>query len=562
MHKGQILKYLRSAVEKKYHPLIEVFTPDLSEHGDYSTNIAMRLAREMKKSPREIAGELKGRIEGQKPEMLSAVEVANSGYLNFFLKETILRQNLARILADQERYGRGLLYQGQKVMIEYAHPNPFKIMHIGHLRNIILGESLVRLFEAQGATVIRANYQGDVGMHVAKCVWALARIPEEKLPRETDKRVGLLGKCYAEGAKAYEEDEQAKEEIQTVNRQIYEQSDKKVIRYWNLGREWSLDKFREVYNRLYTHFDREYLESETLELGMRKVKEALDKGILVKSQGAVVFPGDMYGLDTRVFLNKQGHLTYEGKELGLVYLKHQEYGKLDQHVNNVAVEQISFFKVVYKVEELLDPDLFKGVNYHNAYEFVGLKKGKMSSRTGQVVPAEAILDEAEGRIEDIVEKNRTELTEEAISDIAVAAIKYAYLRMSPFKYLAFDIDASVSFSGDSGPYLQYTYARAKSILRKSEEGKEAGSQEASLAKEESDLLKKLYQFPEVVEDTILKYSPNYIAGYLNELAQAFNNFYSKHQVIGNRFRLELTAGVAQVIQNGLYLLGIKAVERM
>jgi len=558
MLKKKLAKELSTLVPAEYRDKVEITLPPNPEFGDYSTNLALKLAKSFKKSPLEVAESLKRKLE--ELSFLEKIEIVSPGYLNFYLKREILEDNLNLILEEKEKYGQGKSYSGKTVMVEFAHPNPFKIMHIGHLRNITLGESLVRLFEFAGAKVIRTNYQGDVGMHVAKCLWALSKVSEAEFPTGTDERVNLLGKCYAEGAKSFEENPSAKAEIERINGQIYDHSSPDITKLWKLGVEWSLDKFHELYKRVDSRFDREYLESEVLELGKTKVEEALKKGILEKSEGAVVFKGEKYGLDTRVFLNSLGYLTYEGKELGLAQMEFSDFGDLDLCVHNVAVEQISFFRVTFKVEELLDPKLYGGKQYHNAYEFVGLKSGKMSSRRGQIVTAESILYEAHERIAKIVEKYQTGLSQEEVDTIAVGAVKYGYLKMSPFKYLAFDLDQSVNFSGDSGPYLQYTYARCQSIFKKSIGTDATDKNEAN--REEELILKKLNQFEGVAMAALTNYSPHYIAVYLNELAQLFNNFYVKHQVKGSAFRLRLTQGVAQVLKNGLYLLGINTLERM
>lgn len=537
---------------------IELFLNNQPQHGDFSSNIAMKLAAKLKKDPMTVAQDLKKKLK--LPEYLNKIEVVKPGYLNFFLKEEVYLQNLEKILKDKDKFGAGKLYDRQKIMIEFAHPNPFKVMHIGHLRNITLGESLARLFEAQGAKLIRTNYQGDVGMHVAKCVWAMSKVSINSYPNNVDERVSFLGQCYSEGAKMYEEDEKAKNEIMDVNRKIYSHSDKQITKLWQLGVDWSLAKFRQLYQRLDTEFDREYMESETLPFIQSEIDLAVKKGILTKSQGALIFNGKKYGIDTRVYLTREGLPTYEGKQLGLVYpMEMKDFGKIDKLIFNVAVEQISYFKSTIKVIELLHPEVI-GVQYHNAYEFVGLKSGKMSSRKGQVVTAESILDKAHEKIKQIVTKAKTKLTTKEIDTIAVGAVKYAYLKMSPFKYLAFDLDACVSFSGDSGPYLQYTYARAMSILRKTGDVKAKKTQK--LESLEKQLLQKLLQFAPTLENSVKAYSPNYLATYLNDLAQLFNNFYAKHQVQGNQFRLNLTRAVAQVIKNGLSLLGIQTLERM
>ena len=556
--KKKISILLAKAVGQKWRSLIELTVSKNSEHGDFSSNLAMKLAGNLKQNPMTIAQDLAKKIK--LPDYLKKIKIAKPGYLNFFLKEKVYLDNLEQILKDKDAFGQGKVYKGQRIMIEFAHPNPFKMMHIGHLRNITLGESLVRLFEAQGATVIRANYQGDVGMHVAKCVWAMNKVSQKSFPTETNDRVAFLGQCYFEGARVYEEDEKGKAEIMEINRKIYNRTDSQITKLWQLGVAWSLDKFHQLYSRVDSHFDREYMESETLPFIDQEIKTAIKKGILTKSQGALIFDGKKYGIDTRVYLTKEGLPTYEGKQLGLVVpMEFKDFGKLNKLIFNVAVEQISYFKSTIKVIELMHPQ-YKGIQYHNAYEFVGLKSGKMSSRKGQVVTAESILDEAHTHIKRIVTKNKAKLTEKEIDDIAVAAVKYAYLKISPFKYLAFDLKASISFSGDSGPYLQYTYARVMSILRKNNSVKK--STQIKINSEEKQLLQKLLQFNETIEDAVMAYSPNYLATYLNDLAQLFNNFYSKHRVIGNLFRIKLAEGVAQVIKNGLYLLGIKTLEQM
>ena len=526
-----------------------------------------------------IARDLYEKLSKKKNQDIIRIKVVEPGYINFYLDNTVYERELKRILIEKENFGTNTQLDTKRIMVEYGHPNPFKVMHIGHLRNFCIGESLTRLLENAGARVIRTNYQGDVGMHVAKTVWAIQKkIKNSELRIENmeekavSEKVDFLGKSYAEGATAYEKDEDAKKEIQAINAALYNKKDVEVEKLWRLGVLWSLEKFHEMYVRLGTHFDREYMESETLEMAFKKVKEALQKGILIKSKGAVIFDGAPFNLDTRVFLNSQGFLTYEGKELGLAYMEFSDFGKLDKCIHNVAVEQVSFFAVTFKVEELLDSTLFKGKQYHNAYEFVGLKKGKMSSRTGKVVTAQSILDEAHKKIRVIVGENKMSLSEKDIDKIAVGAVKYSYLKMSPFKYLAFDLDESLSFKGDSGPYLQYTYARARSVLRKFKiPASSAGGQAKvkinsefvkNLNKYETALLRHLMKFPETVLRAMSEYSPHYIATYLNDCAQLFNTFYTLCPIRESPLRLDITEATSYVMKNGLYLLGIETLERM
>ncbi|MDD4611243.1 MAG: arginine--tRNA ligase [Patescibacteria group bacterium] len=379
-----------------------------------------------------------------------------------------------------------------------------------------------------------------------------------------------MGKCYAAGAKAFEEDEVAKGLIKYINKQIYLGQDKEIKKLWELGKKWSLEKFHEIYERVDTRFDREYMESEIMNDGLKYIQEAFDRGILEKSDGAVVFNGEKHGGDTRVFLNSDGLPTYEGKELGLAFKEFTDFGKLDLCVHNVAIEQISFFKTTFKVEELLAPELFQGKQYHNAYEFVGLKQGKMSSRKGQVVLGNDILNEAVEKIGAIIkEKGELENVSDISERVGVGAVKFAFLKISPFKYLAFDINESISFEGNSGPYLQYTYVRIQSILRKVKGAsrKVKGFEELFTEAKEHDLILKMSKYPEIVEAAGKNYDPSEIAKYLFELAQMFNDYYHAVPILKapeeiKNARLVLIKAVGQIIENGLKLLGIKVVEEM
>lgn len=543
--------------------------PQDMSHGDWASNAAMTLAGKLKKNPREIAEKIKKTLETMSIENVDSIEIAGPGFINFRLNNSYFQNNLKDLIKKKEYIGSGEDLKGKRIMVEFAHPNPFKAFHIGHLRNIILGESIIRLLKSQGAEVIRTNYQGDVGMHIAKSLWALKKIDPKDYPKDSDERVSLIGKSYAKGATAFEENEETKQEIREINKKIYSKEDPEINKLWEMGKKWSLDKFHEIYERVDSTFDREYMESETLETCMGHIQRAKDKGILMESDGAVIFDGSAYGLDTRVFLNSEGLPTYEGKELGLAYMEFSDFGKIDLCIHNVAVEQISFFKVTFKVEELLDPGIFKGKQYHNAYEFVGLKKGKMSSRKGNVVLGNEILNEAYEKVLKVVKgKKIAENSTETAEIIGVGAVKYSFLKISPFKYLAFDLEESLNFEGDSGPYIQYTYTRTQSILKKANQNSEYDfNPETLVEKEETEVLKWLERFDEVVSLATRDYSPNFIAAYLFELTQKFNRFYKSVTVLNaeeseKNSRLALVEVVGETIKKGLDLLGIKAPEKM
>lgn len=589
---------------------IEIEHPKDSSHGDYSTNIALKLAKEQGSNPRELAQEFLEKLNNGNSlnGIINKIDVAGPGFINFYVASEYLSSVVKSILKEGNSFGKQETLKGKRILFEYAHPNPFKVFHIGHLRNITLGESLIRFLEGSGAEVIRTNYQGDVGMHVAKSIWGMIKIMEEEnltlenfLDKNSRERVSFLGRSYAKGAKAYNDNCASNDEIKDVNHIVYavaqeletekynwspkvkykdfikskDFSFEQIKELWVTGVEWSLTYLRRrIYKRLYSSFEREYMESETQYYSEQNIEKAKDVGILEKSDGAYVFKGKQFGLDTRVFVNSLGLPTYEGKELGLAPLEATDFGDIDLFIHNVAVEQISYFKVVFKVLGLLDKKKYEGKKYHNAYEFVGLKSGKMSSRTGDVVTAEDIIDEAKSRILDLIE-DRSEISEDVKNDVAekitIGAIKYSFLNISPFSYLAFDFDSSLTFEGNSGPYLQYTYARANRVVEDSDLNLSNTSvviEDLLTEGAEIDVLRKLSLYEEIVIDSTKTLMPNTLCTYLFELAQSYNSFYKSFPILKiedeklKKARLLLTKATLQVLQNGLNLLGIKTVERM
>lgn len=560
MVKDKLAKHIQKVVKALKLPETEITLehPGEESHGDYSCNIAMVLATKAKKNPRELAGAIVTELEKNKElkKATDKIEVAGPGFINFWLTNDYLINELKLINANKQKIQPFHLGPEKKIIVEFAHPNTHKLLHIGHLRNISLAESIVRTLESVGNKVIRANYQGDVGLHIAKCLYGMMQ-SDEKTPKTLDEKIEYLGKSYQEGNSAYEDDKKAKEETHAINKKIYGR-DPKILELWQETRQWSLDYYDEFYKRVYSHFDRLYFESETYDSGLKISNDALKKEILEKSKGAVVFNGDKYNLHTRVFITSEGNPTYEGKELGLANLEFSEHGDIDKCIHIVGPEQASFFQVTFKVEELLNPDKYKNKQLHYIYGFVQLKEGKMSSRKGTVITAQWLLDEVKSRI-----IKSFDIDSKSAEIIMVGAVKYSMLKVDPKSQIAFDINQSISLEGNSGPYLQYTYARCKSIIRKSSENKSDKNIEPNT--QELIILRTLYKYPEVVLEAGKTYSPNLICNYLFDLAQKYNTFYNKHKVIGSKneqFRLQLTSATAQIIKNGLNLLGIKTLEQM
>lgn len=538
--------------------IVTVDVPTQKEFGDYATGVALRLTRDLKKTPLQIAEEIAKNIPAH--PLIDKITVVPPGFINVWIGKEELLKSAARAAKGEYDFTPHHFGGEKKVMVEFAHPNTHKLFHIGHLRNITTGETIVRLLEASGNKVIRSNYQGDVGLHIAKTLYMIRKEGTDLSSLKTiQEKIAFLGKAYAKGQQAYDEDEKAKAEIHAVNKMIYDR-DPGIKPLWEETVKWSIQYFEEMYKRVYSHFDRCFFESEMDKRGIEIVNDLLKKGILEKSEGAVIFNGKQYGVDTRVFVNSLGFPTYEGKELALAEKEFSEFGVLDKDIHVVTPEQTSFFKVTFKVEELIDGK-YKDKQYHLAYNWVKLKHGKMSSRTGNIIEGAWLIDEAKKRL---LEKFK--LDEATAETLAVASVKYSFLKVSTQMEIYFDFDESISLEGNSAPYLVYTFVRTRSIRQKAgDTGASASGTEYN--EDEMQLLRKLYRFPQVVHEAAKKLSPNLVTTYLFELAQDYNLFYQKNPILKaegdtRATRLLLTEAVGSTLKKGLDLLGIKTVDKM
>jgi len=544
----------------------ELSTPPKSAMGDLAFP-CFAIAKEQAKNPAEVAKMLAAQLQNSTSALVEKVQ-AFGPYVNFFLNGAEVAKLVIQAIADQgAQYGGSQMGKGKKIMVEFAHPNTHKAFHIGHLRNIITGESMVRIFENAGFVVTRVNYQGDVGMHIAKCLWGITQLfSEYKTVQSEDlaERVAFLGRAYATGGQAYEANETAQKEIGAINEQIY-RGDDSIKELYTTTRQWSLEYFDHIYKRVDSRFDRLYFESEVFERGRVIVREFLAKGVFKESEGAVIFPGSEYELHDRVFLNKLGLPTYEAKELALAEKQFSEFAP-DAIYHVVAKEQSEYFKVSFKALEFTLPES-KGREHHLVYGWVRLKEGKMSSRTGQVILGEWLLDETEQKIAEIMAENGVSGRSETIQRVALAAVKYAMLHTSVANDIAFDVKAAANLTGDSGPYLLYMCTRIKSILAKAQVNTDNVGVPVELAPAEKALALALGNFPEVAAFAAESTNPSLIAHYLLELAHRFSEFYEACPVLSvepelQSFRVALVRAVLQVAEKGLYLLGIKTVEEM
>ena len=553
------MQELKETIAEAAKNVFEVeIEPELSrtdeQFGDYSTNAALQLGKQLNKNPREVAVAIAGKLHGK--EGLE-VSIAGPGFINFKLSD----DKLADAVWKATELPKPL--EGKTVVAEYSDPNPFKVLHVGHLYTSVVGDAIANLHEAAGAKVHRVNFGGDVGLHVAKTMWAvinrLGGEHPEKLSEMSDEQgIEWLTEAYVEGNQAYDEDENANAQIRELNQRIYKfheendrQSDLAKI-YWRC-REWSYKYFGAFYRTIGSHFDKYYPESETATPGMKVVKENIGK-VFEESDGAVVFKGEVHNLHTRVFINREGLPTYETKDVGLIFKKWEDY-HFDKSIVITGNDIYEYMQVVLKAVEQIKPELVQKT-VHLTHGMVRLEGGeKMASRKGNILKAVDVIE--------MVEAASTKVSQQKNMAITLGAIKYAFLKNRIGADQVFDPAESVSLIGNSGPYLQYAHARASSILAKKQhrQATDAVKFEAG----ERSLARKISEYPEVVERATAEYLPSYITTYLYELAQNFNRFYEKNRVIDDAresLRLKLVETYAGVLRNGLGLLGIEAPERL
>ena len=534
------------------------------EMGDFSTNVAMVLAKKNKINPKELAEKIVKKLNKNLPTEVLKIQIAGTGFINFFLSEEFFVDSIKEIL-ENKNFGRNNIFKGKKVMVEYTQPNPFKPFHIGHLMSNTIGESISRIIEFSGAKMVRANYQGDIGPHVAKAIYELLKsgLPEED--KSVSEKARYIGNLYTKGNDAYETDEKAKKEIEEINKKVYDKSDKKINEIYDWGRRITLEAFEEIYKVLGTSFNYYFFESIVAPIGEKIVSSS---DVFEKSDGAMVFRAEKYDskLHTRVFITSQGLPTYETKELGLTKMKFEKEN-LDLSVVITAHEQEEYMKVVSKALEIISPE-FASKMKHVVHGMMRLASGKMSSRKGNVITGESLILESCAEIlKKIEDRNFTEEEKKQISkEVGVSALKYSILKQNIGGNIVYDFEKSISFEGDSGPYLQYSFARANSVLEKA---KKENILPGFMLDDSTptEVEKLLYRFPEIVLRSAQEFEPHYIANYLIDIARAYNTYYGNTKIIDKNdstssYKVALTLAFSLVIKNGLYLLGIKAPERM
>lgn len=534
---------------------VEITRPD-PQFGDFSASIALQLGRKLHQDPRDLAARIASQLSDN--ESIAEAKVAGPGFINIRLTDEALVAQLSASANVPQ------LLEGKTVVVEYSDPNPFKPLHAGHLYTTLVGDAIARLVEYSGAKTVRINYGGDVGLHVGKSMWAIVKHlggehPDKLSEIARQDRPAWLGARYVEGNTAYEDDEIARQEIIKINKRVYQLHDDDdqdspfAQIYWTC-RQWSYNYFAYLYEQLQVApFDRYIPESEVTPLGIETVKKQLKAGVYQQSDGAVIFDGEAHNLHKRVFINSEGLPTYEAKDIGLSLTKWKDYN-FDQSIIITANEQTQYMQVVIESIRQFAPEPARRT-IHLTHGLVKLSGGtKMSSRKGNVVMALDILEAA--RMAGA--KSPTKPSEASI----LAAVKYSFVRTRLGGDIVYDPVESVALEGNSGPYLQYAYARAQSILSNT---KKKPEELHDLEPGERLLASKISQFPEVCTQAAIELMPHQICSYIYDLTQSFNRFYENNRVIGSEReaqRLTLIDIYCQVLAKGLKIIGLPVLDKM
>ncbi len=554
--KNIIIKALSKTLNldgKEIEGIIEI--PPNSELGDYAFP-CFSLAKSQKKSPAEIAGDLAKKIILTK-EIEKVVAVGN--YLNFFINGNFLTEStFNKILKEKENYGSQKIKE--KVMVEFSQANTHKAFHIGHVRGTSLGESISRILEFSGNKVIRANYQGDTGMHVAKWIWCYKNYHQNKKLKKDEIWIASI---YVEAVKRLEEDPELQNEVNTINKKLDTREDKELNKLWKKTRKLSLESFKPIYKELDTKFDIFFFESEIEKRGKEISNELLKRKIAEVSEGATII--NLNNLGVWVLLRKDGTVLYSAKDLALAEKKFKKY-KIDKAIYVAGNEQKLHFTQLFTTLKLMN---FKqaGKCKHVPVTEVRLPEGKMSSRTGTNILysqfKKELIEHTKQELGKRYKLSEKELNKRALA-ITIACLKYAMLKQDVDKTIVFKKEEAMQFEGNTGAYLLYTHARAKSILKKAKSTRK-NYKIPQLTRIEKNIILQLSSFPDIVLNAYRSLAPNIIANYACELCQLFNEFYHSEKVIGSKnqaFLLTLVEAFSIVIKNTLFLIGIKPLEKM
>ncbi len=560
---SQILVKFTDLKKEEILNLIEV--PPSPELGDYAFPCFV-LAKKFKKNPNEIAEELADKILQKKDQRKEIEKIQPIGpYLNFFINQEILAENtLKEILAKKDKYGSQ--NNKQKIIIESPGPNTNKPLHIGHVRNIVLAQSLQQILKFSGNDVKLVDIINDRGAHICKSMIAYQKFGKGNSPEKAKQKPDhFVGDYYVKFAKEAEKNPALKEEVQLCLEK-WEAGDKDVLALWKKMNDWALKGLRETYKKLNLVIDRSYYESEIYKGGKKIILDALKNGYAKRKQDGAVFVDLGNPLGEKILLRANGTSVYITQDIYLAVLRKKE-SNFDRAIYVVANEQDYHFKVLFKILKELGYNWADKL-YHLSYGMVNLESGKMKSREGNVIDADDLIEEIkaltlheiENRYKNLSKKEK----EKRANAILFAAIRYYLLKIDKTKDILFMPEAAISFEGNTGPYLLYSYARAKSILRKANYKKSA-YKVSDVTDKEKLLIKTIANFSEVVSQAYQNLAPNLITNYAHQLCQQFNELYHSEKIIGSEnqdFKLALVSAFSQVLKNSLALLKIETLEEM
>ena len=560
--------------------------------GDY-TLVLFPLLKHIKANPQEIGEKLGDYLsshalwEGQ--PIVSGYNVVK-GFLNLSICENYFLHFLHQIAPEKDYGKKPITKDSPAVIVEYSSPNTNKPLHLGHIRNNLLGFSMAKIIEATGKKVYKTQIINDRGIHICKSMIAWQLFGKGETPESTrEKGDKLVGKYYVLFDKAYKEEiaglisagktkEEAEREAPIFLKaqemlRLWEQGDPETLALWRQMNQWVYDGFEVTYHNLGVSFDRNYYESETYLLGKDIVQRGLDKGVFYrKEDGSVWIDLTSEGLDEKLVLRSDGTSVYITQDLGTATKRIEEdFPKVEGMIYTVGNEQDYHFKVLFLILQKLGYTWAKNL-YHLSYGMVELPNGKMKSREGTVVDADDLMEEMVQVAQELsqelgkLEGYSDQQKEQLYRVIGLGALKYYILKVDPKKKIAFNPQESIDFQGNTGPFIQYTYARIQSILRRAETCQLPKS--VSLHPKEKELIKLLSLFPEVVQNAADTYSPALIANYVYDLVKEFNSFYQNVSILGEEdtdkrsLRVHLSRKVGEVIAIGFDLLGIEVPERM
>ncbi len=586
----KIQKGVQKAIKELYnleidHPELQTTKKDFE--GDI-TLVVFPYVKQLRKNPKEIAENIGNYLTKEIAEIIDFNVVG--GFLNLVISPEYYKNFLKKIYSN-EQFGFIPVETSKKsLMVEYSSPNTNKPLHLGHIRNNLLGHSISEIYKATGKPVIKTQIINDRGIHICKSMLAWQKFGNGETPESSGlKGDKLAGKYYVLFDKEYKKqiqvliekgktEEEAKKqapillEAQEMLRK-WEAKDPEVMELWKKMNGWVYKGFDETYKNLGVNFDKNYYESETYLLGKQIVEEGLSKGIFFrKEDGSVWVDLSDEGLDEKLLLRSDGTSVYITQDIGTAIKRFQDFD-IDSHIYVVGNEQDYHFKVLFTILKKLGYDWANRL-YHLSYGMVELPHGKMKSREGTVVDADDLMQEMTDTARDIskelgkLEGYSEDEKERLFKIIGLGALKYFILKVDPKRTILFDPKKSIDFQGNTGPFIQYTYARIQSILRKAGEPKNLNFDKVELQDKEKEIIKFISQFPEIIQVAALQQNPGIIANYVYDLVKLYNSFYQSIPILATsdeeekKFRIALSKKTGDTIKNSFQLLGIEVPERM